>query len=378
MKNDEFRRYVFAIIPPDERWITKGWEWSLKREKERRGWWAEDLIRKELERRGHTFNLISEYDISEWDKIDFFIFYNVYHFSYQYYKKIIEKNMDYKMVYYMVEPKAVMSWHSANKINTMLTFFPAIITWRPDIYEHAGCYEGGLVSLPDCVIENSKVSFQEKKLLTMISVYSHSSDPDELYSERKRLALWYEKNHPEDFDLFGRGWPDHPCYHGECGNKKEVYHNYKFAIAMENSVCEGYFEEKMISCWQSGIVPIYKGARDIHELVPYKCFIDYDEYIGEGGEERLYDYLVSMTENEYKDYLSEAEKAMKLEMIKTKTPNFFCQQLLKMADDRKDKVSFRVGVKEKIMARLYYFKASLLQWGIDHIWIPFLRPIVRG
>ena len=49
----------------------------------------------------------------------------------------------------------------------------------------------------------------KNKLCVLIVSNKFSCDKDELYSKRKEFIRWFEKNHPNDFDLYGRDWNEY-------------------------------------------------------------------------------------------------------------------------------------------------------------------------
>ncbi|VFQ81069.1 unnamed protein product [Cuscuta campestris] len=50
--------------------------------------------------------------------------------------------------------------------------------------------------------------------------------------------------------------------------------NYKFALAIENTVTESYVTEKLFYALEAGSVPIYFGAPNVQDLVPPHSIID--------------------------------------------------------------------------------------------------------
>eukprot|EP01097_Dermamoeba_algensis_P011952 TRINITY_DN944_c0_g1_i2.p2 TRINITY_DN944_c0_g1~~TRINITY_DN944_c0_g1_i2.p2 ORF type:complete len:256 (-),score=66.02 TRINITY_DN944_c0_g1_i2:546-1313(-) len=74
--------------------------------------------------------------------------------------------------------------------------------------------------------------------------------------------------------LHNKDLPAHmqkPIYddHGQSmKNKIEIFKQYKFVIAFENSEVEDYVSEKIMNVLQAGAVPIYQGAPNIHEWMP--------------------------------------------------------------------------------------------------------------
>ena len=137
-----------------------------------------------------------------------------------------------------------------------------------------------------------------------------------MYSQRERVICAVEKYSPSDFDFYGGGWQKegHPCYGGKVGDKAEVYHQYKFALAFENMKdVNGYVSEKILDCLTAGIVPIYKGADDISKYIPQNCFIPYDQF---ETPEQMIDLLKEIDEDKYNNFLDNAQIFLKSDKIK--------------------------------------------------------------
>ena len=162
-------------------------------------------------------------------------------------------------------------------------------------------------------------------LCVMIAGNKGSSFPNELYSERLRAIKWFEKNHPNDFDLYGIDWnkayirsalkllrlpnrfpifskifhTKRPSYRGAIKVKKDILCNYKFSICYENCSSNGYITEKLFDSFFSGCVPIYLGAPNVEKYIPLNCFIDFRDF---NNYEDLYVYITSMSDAEYENY----------------------------------------------------------------------------
>lgn len=57
-------------------------------------------------------------------------------------------------------------------------------------------------------------------------------------------------------------------------DKIEFQKKYKFTIAFENSIIDGYVTEKIVQAWASGTIPIYWGGNGIEGDFNRKAFID--------------------------------------------------------------------------------------------------------
>lgn len=191
-----------------------------------------------------------------------------------------------------------------------------------------------------------------KKLCTMIAGNRRSAHPLELYSEREKAVRWFEKTHPEDFDLYGFGWdrrvfggnrlmrglnrlgwltrltaPQYPSWRGTVREKKQVLEQYRFAICYEN--CRdvpGYITEKIFDCFFAGCIPVYWGADNITAYIPEGCFIDRR---GFDSDEELYRFLKNMDEREYAGYLDHIESFLKGERSYPFTSECFAKTVMR-------------------------------------------------
>jgi alpha(1,3/1,4) fucosyltransferase len=194
-------------------------------------------------------------------------------------------------------------------------------------------------SLPEIITEDE---FRSRTLATFVSHAIHKypdKNPGSTLHRRYDTIEWYGKNHPNDFRFFGgtfepryyyfgfRGvryvkkvLPD-PVYRslakyaqrdliktygGQLGplDKFEVIKKFRFYYCYENTIgINGYICEKIFDCFYSGVVPVYWGAPNVHELIPYKCFIDGNQFHGEA---ELYDFIKSMDYETYRGYLEQA------------------------------------------------------------------------
>lgn len=173
-------------------------------------------------------------------------------------------------------------------------------------------------------------SFEERPIFSCLinaNKRFSSHDPDDLYRERLKLIRWYEKNCPEHFALYGRGWNKpgpafslverlnrsisrirtklfshrpFPSYRGEVSEKSEIYSQAKFAYCYENSKnISNYITEKIFDAMVCGCVPIYWGADNVRTYIPASCFIDRRNF---QNQEDLNDYLEAVDSSQYLQY----------------------------------------------------------------------------
>ncbi|HVA66587.1 MAG TPA: glycosyltransferase family 10 [Elusimicrobiota bacterium] len=224
--------------------------------------------------------------------------------------------------------------------------FDRIFTWRDDLVDGKKYfkinYYSNILSAPKP--ETSK----KEKLCAMIANNKYVRSPLELYSRRVEAVRWFEKNHPEDFDLYGGGWDDRPTlksaakallnfaperiferkfpsYRGRVESKNAALQKYKFAICYENARgIPGYITEKIIDCLAAGCVPVYWGAPNIADHIPKEAFIDFTSF---SGYESLYRYLRNMPENEYAGYLDAGKNFLTGEKGRAFSAEFFANQV---------------------------------------------------
>lgn len=200
--------------------------------------------------------------------------------------------------------------------------FPVIFTWNDDLVDNVKFlkFYHPIAKLP----EVSKIPYEKKKLLVNISMNKFSSHPRELYSTRLESIRYFEKNFPDDFDLYGVRWNEpisrlqrffpfliekHPCYRGRIDRKIDVLPNYKFSLCYENLAGEkGYVSEKIFDCLRCGTVPIYWGASNIADFVDTDTFIDRRQF---KSNKELADFIVNMGEEEYNKYLKAIDSYLK-------------------------------------------------------------------
>ena len=231
-------------------------------------------------------------------------------------------------------------------------FFNKIFTWNDSLVDNEKYIKINYAfRLPNTIDKD----IQGRKLCCLIASNKKSSFKNELYSERKKIIRWFEKNFPQDFDLYGYGWDSyrfdeikpwrrlnkvpifpkliykipgirHPSYRGSICSKSEVLRKYKFSIAFENVKGElGYITEKIFDVFIAGCVPIYWGAANISDHIPSDCFIDRRDF---ENNETLYNYLRTMNNGHYRSYLDNIEKFLQSEKAKKFSTKYFADTIV--------------------------------------------------
>lgn len=232
------------------------------------------------------------------------------------------------------------------------TLFKKVFTWSDElIKENPSKYIkiNYAYDIPKSINKNIE---SKSKLCCIISGNKKVSFKNELYSERLKAIKWFEKNHIEDFDLYGTGWDEvafgenryinyilrrsrilrkffathRLSYKGKVERKKPILEKYKFSICYENARdINGYITEKIFDCFFAGCVPVYLGSDNITEHIPTECFIDKREF---DTYEKLYQYIKNMTNEKYMTYLYNIESFLNSEKSYTFSSEYFSNTII--------------------------------------------------
>lgn len=198
--------------------------------------------------------------------------------------------------------------------------FNGVLTWKRDLIDNKKYFFYPSTRF-DKSLKIDVINFLNRKLCVLINSNLTSKIDGELYSWRLKTIKWFEKNHLEEFDLWGYGWDEYRLnirgrtifrskllarkrlsYKGIAQDKLKTMSNYKFAICFENTnLVKDYVSEKIFDCFLSGVVPIYWGAPNIDDIIPKECFIDFRKF---NNFEELYQYIKNMSNEEYLNYIN--------------------------------------------------------------------------
>jgi hypothetical protein len=102
------------------------------------------------------------------------------------------------------------------------------------------------------------------------------------------------------FDLYGRGF-------NPIEKKEEGLNDYRFSIVIENEFMENWFTEKIVDCFRTKTIPIYKGCPNIKDFYNEQGIINFDTMeelssilndINSNGDS-IYDSMRDPMENNY-------------------------------------------------------------------------------
>lgn len=231
------------------------------------------------------------------------------------------------------------SWEKRNHI-----YYGKIFTWNDSLVDNKKYFH--YYWLQDTKKDKLRlIQLKKKKLAVLINAHKTNYLQNELYSQRIRAIRFFEKNAPQDFDLYGVGWGEplnfkfvysalkygflsvtfflkdylislkgFPSYKGRVEDKIAILTQYKFCICFENmSNINGYITEKIFDCFKARCIPIYYGASNITGYIPSNTFIDFRQF---KDFDEMYAYLKKMNEKTYNEYLSNIEKFLNSRQLK--------------------------------------------------------------
>jgi len=294
---------------------------------------------------GVEFNTL---DVCSIEEQDAFLFLDFPKLDYDYVHQVWKTDKPKYLAVFESELIRKENWLKLN-----LDIFKKIFTWHDDYVDNEkfiktnfsfDLSDGYLATLPP--LETQKPFF-----CTLISGNKRVNHPLELYSKREEAIRWFEKNHPEQFHLYGVGWDsyrfsgpkliralnrikpltkllatNYPSYRGKVDRKIEVLSQYKYCICYENAKdIPGYITEKIFDCFFAGCVPIYWGASNVDSHIPSNCFIDKRKF---ATYELLYEYMTSLDGQQYKQYLLNARAFLSSQQAQAFSANVFAQTII--------------------------------------------------
>jgi len=254
------------------------------------------------------------------------------------YMEAINSNLKDKLLLVLWEGKAICE---KNFKSCTLNKFNHILTWDEDLLNDPK-FTHLYIPMEGNEVLSNLINFSAKKLLTNISFNKYSSYKNELYSARRRTIEYFDKNFPNDFDLYGLRW-NRPVtrlqiifpflvkkfitYRGHAANKLETLSKYKFNLAYENiSDAKGYIADRIFTTLHSKSIPIYWGATNIDSYIDKDVFIDRRQFKNDA---ELAIFLRNMKEEEYNKYLDAASRYMLSEKYAKFLPENFSTQVIK-------------------------------------------------
>jgi hypothetical protein len=133
-----------------------------------------------------------------------------------------------------------------NNITIILETFDLILTYDDNLLKlnDKFCF---LPAMGSWII-NPSVR-KKTKLLSMIT-------SNKILTPQQNERVLFANNNKDNIDIYGRGF-------NEVSNKENALDDYMFSICIENVTYDSYFTEKILDCFLTGTIPVYKGTKNI-------------------------------------------------------------------------------------------------------------------
>jgi hypothetical protein len=210
--------------------------------------------------------------------------------------------------------------------------FKRVYTWNDDIVNGRRIVK---LHLPNRLPYMIKVETEQRQFCCMVASYKMKRHILSLYTERVNVIRWFERNQPDRFDLYGKGWNNflrtrYPSYRGPVDDKHGTLKRYRFAICYENAIYPGYISEKIFDCFRAGCIPIYWGAPNVTDYIPGDTFIDARTFT---SYDELYSYMNDMDDKTYRKYIQSIESFMNGQSVKCFGSEYFSNFVLSLVGE---------------------------------------------
>lgn len=124
---------------------------------------------------------------------------------------------------------------------------------------------------------------KKTKLVSMVT-------SNKTITEQQKFRVDFAKNNKNKIDVFGKGF-------NEIQKKEEGLNDYMFSVCIENSTTDTYFTEKILDCFATGTIPIYKGTKNIRNFFDVGGILFLDEINMDDLNEDLYKSKIEHVKN---------------------------------------------------------------------------------
>jgi hypothetical protein len=143
-----------------------------------------------------------------------------------------------------------------NNIKLIEDTFEAVFTYSDEISSLSNKFHK--VFTTNSWIKKPKV-YNKSKLISMIT-------SNKVWTEQQKYRVDFAEKNKSIIDIYGRGFK-------EIEEKEEGLQDYMFSICIENITYDSYFTEKILDCFATGTIPVYKGSKKILDYYDAKGII---------------------------------------------------------------------------------------------------------
>lgn len=133
-----------------------------------------------------------------------------------------------------------------NNIKLIEDNFEAVFTYSDEISSLSDKFHK--VFTTNSWIKKPKV-YNKSKLISMIT-------SDKILTEQQKFRVDFAEENKDTIDVYGRGFK-------EIEDKEQGLQDYMFSVCIENITYDSYFTEKILDCFATGTIPVYKGTKKI-------------------------------------------------------------------------------------------------------------------
>ncbi len=182
-----------------------------------------------------------------------------------------------KKVYgWIIEPPEINNSEYEFAINN-IDLFEKIFTYNKDLLIKSEKFV--FIPIGGCWIDKEEMKIHNKTKL--VCTINSNKKTTQLHKFRHDMV-----SSLKDVDLYGTGY-------GPIDKKIDVLKNYMFCIVVENQQMDFLFTEKIIDCFVTGTIPIYKGCKSIGDFFNIDGIITFETL------EDLEDILINLSSNLY-------------------------------------------------------------------------------
>ena len=198
-------------------------------------------------------------------------------------------------VAWLIEPRHYRA-DIYKKAEKLISFFDLILTYDEYLLNK---YQDKCKFIPSdtVVIENEAIKIQKKNELISFSL----SNKNFLEGHKFRIKLLESlKKKKINLDFYGTGPNNFVKL------RSDTIKNYYFSIAIENGILNNYFTDRILDCFATGTIPIYRGAPNISEYFDVNGIITFTE------EDELFAILDNLNVDLYNSKIKSVEKNFSL------------------------------------------------------------------
>jgi len=133
-----------------------------------------------------------------------------------------------------------------NNVKLIEDTFEAVFTYSDEVSSLSNKFYK--VFTTNSWIKKPKV-YDKSKLISMIT-------SNKVWTEQQKYRVDFAEKNKDIIDVYGRGFK-------EIEDKEQGLQDYMFSICIENYTYDSYFTEKILDCFATGTIPIYKGTKKI-------------------------------------------------------------------------------------------------------------------